>query len=73
MKDYRGKMCLIDGEYLARCIIQDFHLRTLTFETEPDGILFEHEDDFGIEIYEEDKKEVTFEDVKHLLPRLNQT
>lgn len=71
MQDYRGKVCLIDGEYLAQCVCQDFRLRTLTFITEPDGIMFDREGDYGIEIYQE--KEVTFEDVKHLLPRINRT
>lgn len=69
MDDYRGKMCLIKGEYLARCVSQDFIYRTLTFEVEPDGETFEIEGDYGIEIYH--KQEKTFDDVKHLLPRIN--
>ena len=68
MDDYRLKMCLIEGEYLALCIGQDFSERKLTFEVEPDGDTFIRYGDLGIEVYE--VSELTFEDVKHRLKRI---
>ncbi|MFJ8247361.1 hypothetical protein [Peribacillus asahii] len=69
MRDYRGKMCLLDGEYLAKCVGQNFFHNTLTFEIESNGTTFTREGDYGVEVYEQG--ELTFEDVKHLLPRIN--
>lgn len=70
MNDYRGKMCVLDGEYVAKCVGQDFFARELTFEVEPGGETFTRLGEHGIEIYEQ---EVTFDDVKHMLSKLNES
>lgn len=69
MDDFRGEICLLEGEYVAKCVSQDFGNNTLTFEIETDGKTFTRQGDYGVEIYEQG--ELTFEDVKHLLPRVN--
>jgi hypothetical protein len=68
MDDYRDKLCVLDGEYVAKCIGQDFFSRKLTFEVEPDGATFVRYGDYNVEIYE--KEELELNDVKHLLPRI---
>ncbi len=70
MDDYRGKLCVLDGEYLAKCIEQDFITGTLTFEIEPNGETFTREGDFGVGVYKDG--DLTFDDIKHLLPRVNE-
>lgn len=70
MNDYRGKMCVLDGEYVAKCIGQDFIARELTFEVEPDGETFTRLGEHGVEVYEQ---ETTFDDVKHKLPKLKES
>lgn len=70
MDDYRGYICLIDGEYLAKCVGQDFYSGTLTFEIEPDGDTFTRDGEYGIEIYAKGDKKLTFDDVKNRLRRL---
>lgn len=68
MNDYRDKMCVLDGEFLAKCVGQDFSSRDLTFEVEPNGMTFVRQGDYGVEVHEQG--EMTFEDIKHLLPTL---
>lgn len=68
MDDYRGKMCVIDGKYLARCVGQDFILRVLTFEVEPDGLQFEKHGDYGVVVREEGP--LSLNDVRHLLSKV---
>jgi hypothetical protein len=69
VNDYRDSLCLLDGEYLAKCVGQDFLAMTLTFEVSPDGEKFTRRGENGVEIYK--NGELTFEDIKHKLPRLN--
>ena len=69
MNDYRGMLCLLDGEYLAKCISQNFNSMTLTFEVEPNGDTFERTGENGVEVYKHGN--LTFEDVKDRLPRVN--
>lgn len=69
MNDYRNRMCLLDGQYLARCVAQDFIFQVLTFEVCPDGDTFTRQGEHGVERY--DEQELTFEDVKSRLPILH--
>jgi hypothetical protein len=69
MNDYRDMLCLLDGKYLAKCVGQDFLAMTLTFEVSPDGETFTRKGEYGVEVYKDGK--LSFEDVKHKLPRLN--
>lgn len=68
MNDYRGELCLLDGQYLARCIGQDFIKMTLTFETDS-GLKFTRKGEDGVEIHNDG--ELGFDDIKHLLPKIN--
>lgn len=69
MDDYRGELCLLDGEYIARCISQDYNARELTFEVSPGGEQFIRRGEYGVKIISENGMR-SFEDVKHLLPRI---
>ena len=68
MEDYRGELCIINEEYVAKCIIQNFLTGMLTFEVEPNGDRFELHVSEDIEIYKQGN--LTFDDVKHRLPKL---
>ena len=69
MEDYRGEICLLDGKYLAKCIGQDFYYEELTFEVSPGGLTFVRKGDLGVEIVNDKQK--SFDEIKHLLPRIN--
>jgi len=36
MNDYRGKVCVIDGKVIKKCIAQDFYSEKLYFALSPD-------------------------------------
>lgn len=36
MNDYRGKVCLIDGKVVKKCIAQDFYSEKLYFTLSPE-------------------------------------
>lgn len=70
MNDYRGKLCLLDGEYIAKCIIQDFLSQELTFEVSPGGETFTRQGEGGVEVHNEGTGKLSFDDVKHKLPKI---
>lgn len=67
MRDYRERICLIDGEYLAKCISQNFTDEFLIFEVYAGGPEFRRDGDAGIEVYDDT---LSFNDVKHMLTRI---
>lgn len=70
MEDYRDKMCVLDGKYIAKCVGQDFISERLKFEVPQSEITFVREGEYGVEIYEYYYRDLELEDVAHLLPTI---